>query len=166
MLTGKLSAAASVPDLIDMTLRYINTLSPVHVAAAVSRAAKLAGSSNTSSGGSNASQRQQQYSSLQQQLLPWLERLLPRFMLQMRAAGPTELSCLVGGLARLGISGAENNVIRDVTLACLEASLAALGDQQQLDNKLLLQLAWGAARLSVMPPAAWLQAFEAVSLQR
>jgi hypothetical protein len=161
MLTGKLSTAANIPDLIDMTLQYMNTLTPVHVAAAVSRAAKLAGSSSSSGN----RQYQQQYST-PQQLLPWLERLLPRFMLQLRTAGPTELSCLVGGLARLGVSGARNNAIRDVTLACLEASLPALGDQQQLDNKLLLQLAWGTARLTVMPPASWLQAFEVVSLHR
>jgi hypothetical protein len=161
MLTGKLSAAASVPELVNMTVRHINALTPVHVAAAISRAAKLL--STTSSTG-QPQQQQQRYSN--SQLLPWLDQLLARFMVQMRSAGPTELSCVVGGMARLGVSGIKSNTINDVTLACLDASLAVLGDELQLDNKLLLQLAWGAARLSVMPPVVWLQAFEAVSIQR
>jgi hypothetical protein len=163
MLTGKLSAAASVSELVNLTARHMNGLTPVNVAAAISRAAKLA---NTSGSSGQPQQQQQQQRFSNSQLLPWLDQLLARFMGQMRSAGPTELSCVVGGLARLGVSGTKRNVINDVTLACLEASLAVLGDEQQLDNKLLLQLAWGAARLGVMPPVVWLQAFEAVSIQR
>jgi uncharacterized protein GlcG (DUF336 family) len=162
MLTGKLSAAANVPELVNMTVRHMNALTPVNVAAAISRAAKLL--SSTSSTGQPQQQQQQRYSN--SQLLPWLDQLLARFVGQMRLAGPTELSCVVGGLARMGVSGAKSNIINDITLACLDASLAALCDEQQLDNKLLLQLAWGAARLSVMPPVVWIQAFEAVSIQR
>jgi hypothetical protein len=164
MLTRRLSAAASIPVLITLTTRHTGLLTPVQVAAAISRAAKL--SSSTSRPPQQQQHWQQHRQQQQQQVLPWLEQLLGQFAGQMRAAGPAELSCVVGGMARLGISGTKNNVILDVTLACLDASLPLLGDQQQFDNKLLLQLAWGAARLSVMPPVEWLQAFEGASIQR
>jgi hypothetical protein len=148
-------------DLISITMRHMSSLTPIQVAAAISRAAKLASSSQQQ----QQQQQQQQRYSLQQ-LLPWLEQLLGRFVAQMRSAGPTELSCVIGGLARLGLNGSKSNVIGDVTLACLDASLTVMQDEQQIDNKLLLQLAWGAARLVVMPRVEWLQAFETVSMQR
>jgi hypothetical protein len=176
LLTARLTAAGSMSELMAATQRHADSLRPVHIAAAISRAAKLCGASQAPV---------QQPDDTAGLLASWLQPLLARLLAQLAAAGPAELSCVVGGLARLSgpmmmmaRSSGATRLVHECTQACLGASLplllepAAGSDSSSsssiigFDNKLLMQLAWGAARLGVVPQQEWLDAFAAATYER
>jgi len=192
------------------------SLSPIHISAALSAAAKL-DTGGLSRGqqqrhSHHSSPQQQQHWRQQQQLAALVDNLLQQFVLQLPDARMLEMSCMVGSLARLGYDCQPREDDRhnnrhgiEALQAMLDASrdLMLLDMQQQrqreqesalqqpckqqlavqqqphavnhlmtadhaelFDNKALLQLAWGLARLGVIPDPAWLQGFEAQTLHR
>ncbi|WIA35018.1 hypothetical protein OEZ86_003512 [Tetradesmus obliquus] len=80
---------------------------------------------------------------------------------QLPQASFVEVSCVVGGLARMGCYNAPSDVID----ACLDVTRHALY-RNDVSNKELLQLGWGLARMGRQPDSSWLAAFEAATRDR
>jgi hypothetical protein len=112
-------------------------------------------------------QQQQQQQQLteqqrqQQQLQGLLSFLLPLFNSQLPEASLVEVSCAIGGLARMGCYNAPSDVID----ACLDFTRHGMGESS-VSNKELLQLGWGLARMGRRPDDDWLAAFEAETRNR
>jgi hypothetical protein len=139
----------------------------VHISAAISRAARLHPALLSLRQPPAWQQQQQQQQQLteqqrqQQQLQGLVSLLLPRFNAQLQDASLVEVSCVIGGLARMGCYNAPNDVLD----ACLDVTRHGLGEPG-VSNKELLQLGWGLARMGRRPDDGWLAAFEAETRNR
>ncbi|KAF6262222.1 hypothetical protein COO60DRAFT_661786 [Scenedesmus sp. NREL 46B-D3] len=157
LLVAKLSNSRDLQELAQVLEQHKTTLGPVHISAAICRAAKLHPGLLSLRQPPPWQQQQQltEQQRQQQQLQGLLLLLLPLFNAQLPDASLVEVSCVVGALARMGCYNAPSDVID----ACLDATRHGLGEPG-VSNKELLQLAWGFARMGRRPDDGWLAAFE------
>uniref|UniRef100_A0A383VQ41 FAST kinase leucine-rich domain-containing protein n=1 Tax=Tetradesmus obliquus TaxID=3088 RepID=A0A383VQ41_TETOB len=166
LLIAKLSDSRDLQELAQVLEQHKTALGPVHISAAISRAARLHPGLLALRQPPPWQQQQQQQQLTQQQrqqqqLQGLLSLLLPRFVAQLPQASFVEVSCVVGGLARMGCYNAPSDVID----ACLDVTRHALY-RNDVSNKELLQLGWGLARMGRQPDSSWLAAFEAATRDR
>jgi hypothetical protein len=163
LLVGKLSSSKDLQELAQVLEQHKTALGPVHISAAISRAARLHPGLLALRQPLAWQQQQQltQQQQRQQQLQGLLSLLLSLFVAQLPDASLVEVSCVIGGLARMGCYNAPSDVID----ACLDVTRHGLGESD-VSNKELLQLGWGLARMGRRPDDGWLAAFEAETRNR
>jgi hypothetical protein len=164
LLIAKISKSNDLQELAQVLQQHKTALGPVHISAAISRVARLHPGLLALRQPPLWQQQQQQSTQQQQQqqqLQSLLSLLLPLFGSQLQEASLVEVSCLVGGLARMGCYNAPSDVID----ACLDVTRHGLGEEG-VSNKELLQLGWGLARMGRKPDDGWLAAFEAETRNR
>jgi hypothetical protein len=162
LLIAKISKSSDLQELAQVLQQHKTALGPVHISAAISRAARLhPGLLALRQPPPWQQQQMTEQQRQQQQLQGLLSLLLPMFASQLPEASLVEVSCVIGGLARMGCYTAPNDVID----ACLDVTRHGLGEEG-VSNKELLQLGWGLARMGRKPDDGWLAAFEAETRNR